>query len=95
MGKTTQSKVKGIPDDKIPEAETWVDFRGKEPVINIQVKRNEDLVKKRNEILKKYNFSKEFKGLYIFFIDGLSRANFFRLYRTNFDYLQKFYNNKD
>ena len=87
--------MKGIPLTQKPETEAWVDFQGKEPKVKIEIKKDEELIKKRRELLIKNNLlNNPYKGLYILFIDGLSRSNFFRLYKQNFLYLEKYHNNK-
>ena len=95
LAKKIQENIKGIPNDQIPQSEAWVDFRNKEPKINIKITKNTELIKKRKELLIKNNLINKYKGLYILFIDGLSRANFPRLYNKNFQYLEKYYDNKN
>ena len=86
-----QTEMKMLPKGQKPTSEFWVDFTKKTPEFKMQIIPN----KKKQQIQKKNKTNSNFKGLYILFIDALSRSNLLRMYPSIFNYLEKFYKNKN
>ena len=95
MAKKIQNEMKILKKDEIPSGEIWVDFRKEYPELKIQIIPDIKLMKIKEKLIKKQNINQNHKGLYILFIDALSRSNFLRMYPTVFNFLEKFYNNKN
>ena len=95
MSRKIQSEMKMLKPDEKPTGELWVDFSGKSPELKMQIIPDKELIAKKTQLLSQNKINEDFKGLYILFIDALSRANFLRMYPTVFNFLEKYYNNKN
>ena len=95
MSRKVQSEMKVLKKGETPTGEFWVDFTNGNPEFKMKIIPDLELVKKKKKLIEKNKINKNFKGLYILFIDALSRANFLRMYPKVFNILEKYYNNKE
>lgn len=80
-----KNKSKYYPDEPHPEVE--VIFEGEKGKIIINIKRNETLIKERNNINKNNQL---YKNVLIIFLDTVSRAHFIRKMPKTIKFLNKF-----
>lgn len=80
-----KNKSKYYPDEPHPEVE--VIFEGEKGKIIINIKRNETLIKERNNINKNNQL---YKNVLIIFLDTVSRAHFIRKMPKTITFLNNF-----
>lgn len=78
----------------ISDREVIVNFNNKPPRVEINIKRNETLVKERSILFHKYNQTILSKNVLILYIDSLSRQHFKRQLKKTFDWFDQKYNNR-
>ena len=75
----------------IDNTEVYIDFNKKYPEVVIELKKNESLIKEREEILAKNTKQPLFKNVIFIYLDALARNHFRRKLKKTFAWLEKFY----
>lgn len=83
-----KNKAKYYPDKDFPEVQICI-IKGRGN-IKIKIKKNETLIKEREEKIKKNNFTLIYKNILVIFIDTLSRAHFHRKFHKTIKFLEQF-----
>jgi hypothetical protein len=96
--KSVMKEVFNLDDQKTPQykknqSEVYVDFTKKVPEVKIELKKNEDLAKKREKIFNENmkNGDVPTKNILFFFIDSMSRNHMKRKLPKLFKWLERFY----
>ena len=85
-----KNKEKYYPNISKPEIEIILSKNGGK--IEYNVKKNETLIKEREEIIAKNKNNLMYRNILILFIDTLSRAHFFRKFNKTINFLEQFSN---
>jgi len=75
------------------DREVIVNFNQKPPVVEINIRRNETLIKERSILFQQYKHSVLSKNVLILYIDSLSRQHFKRQLKNTFNWFNRKYNN--
>lgn len=98
MNKKVMKEIINMEDKNIDQRikdniEVTTNFYKNPPEVNINLKRNEELVKERAKLFEKYKKGVLAKNVIYLFIDSLSRVNFKLKLPKFWDWIGKFYNN--
>ncbi len=84
-----------VPQSQKKSNEVYVDFtnENKRPQVNIELKKDEALIKEREKTFKQHSKNNNviFKNILFFFIDSMSRNHFKRKLPKVYEWIEKFY----
>ena len=83
------NKEKYYPNALKPEVEIFYDKKTKERTAKINLIKNEDISKRRNEIASRSNFSL-YNNIMLIFLDSVSRQHFLRTMKKTAGFIEKF-----
>jgi len=84
-----------VPDSIKNKTEIIIDYTGNKSKVIIDVKRDEDLAKRRMGIYEKNPNALIAKNFLIIYIDAVSRRHFFRKLPKSVEWLNKYYRQRD